>query len=67
VGYASESARQELRTLAAMSVAKHETGAKKPNQQLLNKVAESMERDEEEAPSATRDAARRTDTTDPIA
>ena len=43
VGFASEGTRQELRALAAMSVAKHKTGAKKPNLQLIAKMEKAME------------------------
>lgn len=43
VGFASEGTRQELRALAAMSVAKHQTGAKKPNLQLIAKMEKAME------------------------
>lgn len=43
VGFASEGMRQELRALAAMSVAKHQTGAKKPNLQLIAKAEKAMD------------------------
>ena len=46
-GFATEGVRQELRSLAAMSVAKHQTGAKKPNLQLIAKVEKAW--DEAEA------------------
>ena len=44
VGFTSEAIRQELRALAAMSVAKHQTGAKKPNLQLIAKVEKAWEK-----------------------
>lgn len=42
--FASEAIRQELRSLAAMSVAKHETGSKHPNLKLVARMAEAMDR-----------------------
>ena len=38
-GITSERNQQELKRLATMSLVKHETGSKKPNQSLINKVA----------------------------
>jgi hypothetical protein len=42
IGFASEGARQELRTIAAIAVAKHHTGVKKPNQKLIEETAEKV-------------------------
>jgi predicted MPP superfamily phosphohydrolase len=55
VGFASEGTRQELRALAAMSVAKHQTGAKKPNLQLIAKMEKAMEEADESSVEETQD------------
>lgn len=39
LGFANEHTRQQIRTLAAMAVAKHGTGAKHPNQKLIARAA----------------------------
>ena len=44
-GFAPEEARQQMRTLAAMAVAKHATGAKYPNQKLIAKAASAIDAD----------------------
>ena len=49
VGFTSEAIRQELRALAAMSVAKHQTGAKKPNLQLIAKVEKAWEKADQDS------------------
>lgn len=43
--FSSERTRQHLRRLAAMSVAKHSTGAKHPNIKLVEKTAKQIEED----------------------
>jgi predicted MPP superfamily phosphohydrolase len=40
--FSTERTRQDLRRLAAMAVAKHETGAKHPNLQLIEKAAKAV-------------------------
>lgn len=42
--FASEKIRQKLRSLAAMSVAKHLTGAKHPNLKLVEKTAKQLDK-----------------------
>lgn len=43
--FAPEVLRQQMRTLAAMAVAKHATGAKHPNQKLIAKAARAIDTD----------------------
>lgn len=50
IGFSTERTRQELRRLAAMSLAKHETGAKHPNISLVKKAAKVL--DEHDASAA---------------
>jgi predicted MPP superfamily phosphohydrolase len=45
VGFVTERTRQELRRLAAMAVAKHVTGSKRPNLKLIEKTKAAMDRD----------------------
>lgn len=45
IGFSTERARQQLRRLAAMSVAKHDTGSKHPNIKLVQKAATSLDSD----------------------
>ena len=42
VSFSTERTRQQLRHLAAMSIAKHMTGAKHPNTQLIEKAAKQV-------------------------
>ena len=44
IGFFGERTRQELRHLAAMTIAKHEVGVKRPNAQLIRKAAEALDR-----------------------
>ena len=42
MSFATERTRQQLRRLAAMSVAKHTTGVKHPNVKLVEKAAKEL-------------------------
>lgn len=46
-GFLDESSRQSVKRLAAMSIAKHKTGAKKPNRKLLAKVYKALDKADE--------------------
>ena len=44
IGFFGERTRQELRHLAAMTIAKHELGVKRPNAKLIRKAAEALDK-----------------------
>ena len=44
IGFFGERTRQELRHLAAMTIAKHELGVKRPNARLIKKAAEALDK-----------------------
>jgi hypothetical protein len=44
ISFSTERTRQQLRRLAAMAVAKHETGQRRPGTHLVEKVAQELER-----------------------
>ncbi len=44
-GFSTERHRLELRRLAAMSLAKHDIGAKNPNKKLIEKAANAIDKD----------------------
>ena len=44
LGFFGERTRQELRHLAAMTLAKHEVGVKRPNKSLISRVAEALDK-----------------------
>ena len=44
IGFFGERTRQELRHLAAMTIAKHKLGVKRPNAQLIKKAAEALDK-----------------------
>ena len=44
-GFSTERNRQELRRLAAISLAKHDIGAKNPNKKLIEKAANAIDKD----------------------
>ena len=44
IGFFGERTRQELRHLAAMTIAKHELGVKRPNAKLIKKAAEALDK-----------------------
>jgi hypothetical protein len=44
-GFSTERHRLELRRLAAMSLAKHNLGAKNPNKKLIEKAANAIDKD----------------------
>ena len=45
LGFFGERTRQELRHLAAMTIAKHQVGVKRPNTQLIRKAAEALDKE----------------------
>ena len=44
IGFFGERTRQELRHLAAMTIAKHKVGVKRPNAKLIREAAEALDR-----------------------
>ncbi len=50
VGFVTERTRQELRRLAAMAVAKHVTGSKRPNLKLIERTKAAMDKDAAKSP-----------------
>ena len=44
IGFFGERTRQELRHLAAMTIAKHKLGVKRPNAKLIRKAAEALDK-----------------------
>ncbi|MCY4598020.1 MAG: metallophosphoesterase [Bryobacterales bacterium] len=44
IGFFGERTRQELRHLAAMTIAKHQLGVKRPNQKLIREAAEALDK-----------------------
>ena len=44
IGFFGERTRQELRKLAATTLARHEVGVKRPNKRLIQRVAEALEK-----------------------
>ena len=44
IGFFGERTRQELRNLAAMALARHEVGVKRPNRRLVQRVAEALDK-----------------------
>ena len=44
IGFFGERTRQELRYLAAMTIAKHKLGVKRPNAKLIGKAAEALDK-----------------------
>jgi len=53
ISFSTEKTRQELRRLAAMSLAKHHTGAKHPNLSLVAKAAKALDESAAKEKSAT--------------
>ena len=47
LGFFGERTKQELRHLAAMTIAKHEVGVKRPNTRLIKKAAEALDKESE--------------------
>ena len=44
IGFFGERTRQELRHLAAMTLARHDVGVKQPNRRLIQRVAEALDK-----------------------
>jgi hypothetical protein len=44
LGFLNERARQDLRRLSAMTLAKHEMGIDRPNTKLVRKTAEALDK-----------------------
>ena len=44
IGFFGERTRQELRHLAAMTLARHDVGVKRPNKRLIQRVAEALDK-----------------------
>ena len=48
IGFFGERTRQELRHLAAMTLARHDVGVKRPNKRLIQQAAEALDKSEED-------------------
>ena len=46
IGFFGERTRQELRHLAAMTLARHDVGVKRPNKRLIQKAAEALDKED---------------------